>query len=145
MTHTPASSSSDPPRPLVLVIDDDPQVRAFARVVLVSHGYEVEEANDGRPALRAVRKRVPDLVLCDMFMPDQEGLQTIAELRALAPDLPIVAMSGGGAVCRWDPLPYTTSLGAARTLRKPFSDADLIAVVTAVLGPPAARTAPPGP
>jgi CheY-like chemotaxis protein len=123
-------------RPRVLVIDDDAQLRDFVRAVLGANGYEVEEADDGAPGLRAVRRRAPDLILCDMFMPEQDGLRTVAELRKVAPRVPVVAMSGGGAVCLLDPLPFAARLGAARTLPKPFSDQTLLAAVAAALRAP---------
>lgn len=126
------------PRPLVLVIDDDRQVRDFVRAVLTANGYEVAEAGDGDPGLALARRRPPAVVLCDMFMPEREGLETIVELRKLAPRTRIVAMSGGGAVCRLDPLPYAVRLGAARTLPKPFTDQELLATVAGALADPPA-------
>lgn len=124
------------PRPLVLVIDDDRQLRDFVRSVLTANGYEVAEAGDGGPGLAFVRGRTPDVVLCDVFMPECEGLETIVELRKLVPGTRVVAMSGGGTVCRLDPLPYAARLGAARTLPKPFTDRELLAAVTNSLAAP---------
>src|SRR5262245_23961125 len=59
----------------VLVIEDDPQVRAVLRAVLEGAGHQVLEAADGAQGLATVRRRAVDLVFCDLFMPGKEGLE----------------------------------------------------------------------
>ena len=85
-------------RALILVIDDDAALRDFVRRVLEKNGCAVIEANDGLPAMDCFRKRKPDLVICDVYMPEQEGLETIREFRKISPAVRIISMSGGATV-----------------------------------------------
>ena len=65
----------------IMVIDDDIQIRTFVREFLEGEGYEVREAGNGTEGVKAFRQRPANLVLCDIFMPEKEGLQTIRELQ----------------------------------------------------------------
>lgn len=120
-------------RALILVIDDDAALRDFVRRVLEKNGCEVIEANDGLPAMDRFRKRKPDLVICDVYMPEQEGLETIREFRKISPGVRIISMSGGATVGRMDPLPLATRLGANATLPKPFAETELMSLVYVLL------------
>jgi two-component system, chemotaxis family, chemotaxis protein CheY len=114
----------------ILVIDDEPRLREFVRAALEDGGYTVREAEDGEAGLRAFRKRAADLVICDLFMPEREGFETIGELRRLAPGLAIIAMTGGSVHCAPEQLLRASrALGAKVTLTKPFLAADLLAAV----------------
>src|SRR5436190_16251520 len=84
--------------PRVLVIDDNEQIRRLIGLTLRCEGFEVLEAGDGDWGLRLYREQPADLVICDIFMPDKEGLETIQTLITLEPRLPIIAISGGGQV-----------------------------------------------
>src|SRR5262245_28681591 len=128
--------------PQILVVDDDPFIRALLRSLLGKEGHDVREARDGHEALRAVAAARPDLVLCDLFMPGLGGLQTIRELARAAPGLPVVVMSSGAAESRLDALPAAARLGAAGALDKPFSGKALLAVVKRVLAAPAVSDRP---
>ncbi len=84
-----------PPVPLsVLVIDDDPDVRGFIVEALEEQGYHVREASDGHAGLAEVRRRKPDLVVLDFIMPGLSGADVAGQVRAEAPDLPILFVSG---------------------------------------------------
>ena len=76
-----------------------------------------------------------DLVISDIIMPDMEGIETIARFRAQRPDLPIIAISGGGRLRRDAPLAYAKELGATYTLPKPFGRDKVIRLVEACLCP----------
>jgi CheY-like chemotaxis protein len=76
----------------ILVIDDDDLVRD----ILAEAGYEVASAKDGGGGIESYRKQRPDLIVTDIIMPDQDGISAIVELRRLAPNIPIIAISGGG-------------------------------------------------
>ena len=120
----------------VLVIDDDEGMRHVLRLALARMGHTVTEAANGVEGLRAFRAGPVDLVLTDLVMPEKEGIETIMELRRLAPTTKIIAMSGGT-----DPdlvrtnLQSARLLGAAMILTKPFDLADLAAAVNRLLGP----------
>jgi CheY-like chemotaxis protein len=81
----------------VLVIDDNQDVRDLIQFILEGAGYSVELAPDGEAGLRSQRARPADVVITDIFMPNQDGLETIARLREEYPRVRVVAMSGGGA------------------------------------------------
>ncbi len=117
----------------ILVIDDDPAVREVVREMLRGEGHEVSTAENGRQALQALAADVFDLVVTDLIMPEQEGIETIAEIRRRDPDIPIVAMSGGGRLGPGDYLETARFLGADATLAKPFGRQELIAIVEKLL------------
>lgn len=115
----------------ILLVDDDPDVVRSLRTTLTKAGYEVVPASNGAEAVRLWRElNGGDLVLLDMFMPEKDGLETIIELRTHSPDVPIIAMSGGGTMGRVDILADAKLLGAVHTLEKPFSTHTLLALVT---------------
>jgi CheY-like chemotaxis protein len=121
----------------VLVIDDNAMVRQVARAMLEAGGFQVAEAADGTEAIRAFSGQGADLVLCDVFMPGKDGLQTIRELRALEPGLKVIAMSGVGRKAGVDFLGLARAFGAAETLYKPFDLATITGVVERALRTPA--------
>lgn len=79
----PAADASDgAPRMLsILVVDDEPDARAYMRAFLESEGYEYHHAGSGAQALEHLRERVPDLVIVDFMMPGMTGLQLCEKLR----------------------------------------------------------------
>jgi CheY-like chemotaxis protein len=121
----------------VLVVDDNAAVRLVARAMLQAAGHDVVDAGGGAEALDTFRGRPADLVLCDVFMPEKDGLQTIRELRALEPGVKVVAMSGVGGKAGVDVLALARAFGAAEAVRKPFDLATLTAAVDRALGIPA--------
>jgi len=118
------------PAARILVADDEAGVRGFLRAVLKQGGYEVTEAADGRQALQGVRAAQVDLVITDLVMPEQEGLEAIRILRREAPGVGIIAISGafGGQF-----LKVAHLLGADAVLSKPVSKELLLAKVAEVL------------
>jgi CheY-like chemotaxis protein len=116
----------------LLVIDDDDLLRAVLVKALVKGGHEVIDAADGLRGVQLSRVNAIDLVVTDLIMPVQEGVETIVTLRQEQPDLPIIAMSGGlpnsGLY-----LNIAGRVGAQRVLAKPFKPADLLAAVDDVL------------
>jgi CheY-like chemotaxis protein len=116
----------------ILVIDDDKGIRQFLRASLKEAGHRVREAADGAEGLAAYRKRPADLVVCDIYMPEKEGLETILELRQEFPDAKVVAISGGHDP-EIDMLAYAKVLGAAVTITKPFTQKELLDAVNRTL------------
>jgi CheY-like chemotaxis protein len=125
----------------ILVIDDHEGICSFMRFVLEAEGYAVRTAADGAQGLKAHRALPADVVITDIFMPNQDGVETIAELRREFPAVRIIAMSGGGKVARHqDYLEAVHHIGVDRSLRKPFEASQLLEVVRDVLQlPPAPR------
>lgn len=119
----------------VLIIDDDLLVARTIGKVLIKAGYLVFLAPDGNAGLAKFHAEQPDLVVTDLIMPEKEGIETIRELRAAAPGLPIVAMSGGGSRGNQDFLSMARKLGASEVLSKPFSNDELLTVVGRYLEP----------
>jgi|SRR5688572_4138345 len=105
----------------ILVIDDDTAVRNTVRTILERAGYSVREADDGEQGVKLYRDTRSDLVITDLFMPQQDGIETIQQLRAEFPDARILAVSGGASLGAEGPLIDARMLGADETLAKPFS------------------------
>jgi DNA-binding response OmpR family regulator len=119
--------------PHILLVDDDALLREALHKTLVRAGYEVEDVSGGTEALRAFRRQPRDLVITDIVMVDGEGLDTIRQLRKLDAHVKIIAMSGGGLGKSNDYLHLADKFGATTVLAKPFSVAEVLAVVAAVL------------
>ncbi len=115
---------------LVLIIDDDEDIRFILRRALESAGYQVREASDGAAGLKRFREQRPDLVMTDIIMPEREGVETIMALRKESPETAIIAMSGGGGA---DYLEMAIKLGAVRAFSKPFSLAAVVGAVYEIL------------
>lgn len=117
----------------ILVIDDDPVVRGMLVDMLQREGYEVVEAEDGRAGMRVFHEQPTALVITDVVMPEQEGLETLMQLRQSATPVKVMAISGGGRV---GPDAYLTSartLGADAILAKPFGREELLDAVSRLL------------
>jgi YesN/AraC family two-component response regulator len=118
----------------ILIIEDDNQLRTILRNILETAGYnDIEEAANGSIGVKLFRQHSFDLVITDIVMPDKEGLETITELIRDNPRTKIIAMSGGGRTGTQDYLKMAKSLGARRTLAKPFEYSDLVDAVQELL------------
>jgi len=120
----------------ILVIDDDRDVCDSIARLLERDGYEVLTAYDGTIGLEVCRKQLPDVVLTDIIMPGQHGVDVIRVLRKEFPSIGIIAISGGGnaAIAGYQPGAIKTAayMAAAETagadlcLTKPFERAELL-------------------
>lgn len=117
----------------LLVVDDDRALCVTMRMTLEQAGFEVSVARDGNEALRVLAGGSIDLLLCDLYMPDKDGLETIQEVRRGNPRIPIIALSGGGFNGAVDLLPFARRLGAAEVLAKPFTGEALVSTVRSIL------------
>jgi CheY-like chemotaxis protein len=119
----------------ILVIDDETEVRYAIRAVLEDQGHDVNEAETGTAGLSAIAEaKAPyDLVICDIIMPDKEGIETIVEIKQRLPDQKIVAISGGGRIKKEDYLAVAAAVGATYTVSKPFDAETLTDMVNAIL------------
>lgn len=122
----------------ILVIDDDRFIVKLIQGALAKAGHEVTCAYDGEAGEQAFDASAYDAVICDMLMPQQEGLETIRYMRRARPSTAVVAISGGLGTSDFDILHAAKELGAHATLPKPFQLPQLIATVDQALN--AART-----
>ena len=123
----------------ILVIDDDEMVSATIAQMLTGAGYEVALSNGGEDGCRQCHSTQFDLVICDVFMPGKDGIETVRELRASALKVPIICVTGGGShrdvtgADADDVLGMLRLFGATQTLTKPFQSSELLATVEACL------------
>jgi two-component system OmpR family response regulator len=115
----------------ILAVDDDPTMRDLIRDYLTNHGFRVSTAADGREAARIIDESVVDLVVLDLKLAEEDGLQLVNELRTRSANLPIIVITG-----HWrDEVDRIVGLelGADDYLTKPFNLRELLARVRAVL------------
>jgi CheY-like chemotaxis protein len=110
----------------VLLIDDDPLVLYTLSKILVGDGYDVTTAVDGKQGLACVAADKPAIVITDLIMPEQEGIETIIHIRREHPEIRIIAISGGGRHGSFCMLPIAQSIGADAILAKPFEANELL-------------------
>ena len=114
----------------ILVADDDADMRGWLRDALETDGYDVVEAANGKMAVELLRRERVDLVITDLAMPEQEGIETIRLLKEEYPKLKIIAISGafGGTF-----LEIAKLLGAGAALLKPIQLDNLLHTVHQLL------------
>ena len=117
----------------ILIIDDDEQMRDLLCRAMEYAGFKADAAADGRKGLRLFKENSYDLVITDLIMPEQEGMETITFLRREYPDIKIIAISGGGRIGPETYLPAAKELGANEVFPKPFSIDKIIGVVKNLL------------
>src|SRR6266536_6085867 len=118
----------------VLIIDDDVMLRQALTKHLERAGHDVRQAASGDAGIRSYERHAADVVIVDIFMPGQGGLQTIGRLRREWPAVKILAMSGVKSAGAIDVGGHAVALGADRFIPKPFESATLVALVETLLG-----------
>jgi len=103
----------------ILVIDDEASIRSLLAKILEREGFFVITASDGREGMKLVNTGPVDLVITDLIMPEKEGVEVILELRKEHPDIPVIAISGGGRNSPESYLKMAKLLGASAVLEKP--------------------------
>ncbi len=104
----------------ILIVEDEEQMRSVLREALERDNNEIIEARDGLEA-SSLYEGV-DLIITDLVMPEKNGLDLIMEIKETRPDIPIIAISGGGGITgRFDYLPISKIVGAKSIFNKPFS------------------------
>ena len=103
--------------PTILVVDDEPEIRALLNDVFADRGYAVHAAVDGAAALKCVVEHRPDVVLLDVDMPRLRGVETLVAIRELSPQTRVVMISGKGDVAE---ARRALALGAFDYVTKPF-------------------------
>ena len=118
---------------LILIIDDDPDIRRLLKGALEKNQHEILEAADGNEGMRRWRDGNPDLVITDLVMPGKGGLDTLFEMISLDPRVKVIAMTGGNWREAVDRLHDARLFGAVRTVAKPFTLSEMLRVVGEVL------------
>lgn len=122
-------------RKRILIIDDDAGVRETIGENLAACGFDIEEAADGEQGLKLIRAdSPPHIIITDIIMPRQEGLETIMKIRKAYPAIKVIAISGGGRTKSMDFLALAKKMGADSTLSKPLDMDELERVVRALAG-----------
>ena len=103
---------------LVLLVDDEPAILQALSAILTDEGYRVASVERGAQAVKAVAKEPPSVVLLDIWMPDQDGLETLRQIRETTPDLPVIMMSGHGTI---ETAIKAIRMGAYDYVEKPLS------------------------
>ena len=109
--------------PVILIVDDEAQIRRFLRISLESHGYQVQEAVTGRAGLEEAARLRPDVVILDLGLPDMDGLIVLRQLREWS-RVPVVVLSVRD---RDEDKIALLDAGADDYLTKPFSTGELLA------------------
>ena len=121
----------------ILIVDDDRAARLAIRAAL-RPTYFVIDVGRGEDALALLERQSFDLVICDVIMPEIDGLEVLRQIRELSPDLPVVMLSGGGRINSTDYLRIAGTFGAQRSLPKPVRIQELRAAVETLTRPTAA-------
>src|SRR5262249_52355100 len=116
-------------RPLVLIIDDEPQIRRLLRVTLEANGFRVIDAASGEDGILEAAQRKPDLVLLDLGLPDLDGAQVLKRIREWS-RVPIIILSVRD---QEDEKVSALDSGADDYVTKPFNSAELLARMRAAL------------
>lgn len=118
----------------VLLVEDDSQVREMLLETLKQEGHDVTEASNGKEAVTAYRANPPDIVITDIIMPGQDGVETIHTIRREFPEAKIIAISGGSANIRGEYLLGTAdALGALKTFSKPVDVGELLDAIDSLM------------
>jgi DNA-binding NtrC family response regulator len=114
----------------LLIVEDDPEMRDLLRKVLEKEGYRVSVSSDGHQALTALDRETFDLIVTDMLMPCDGGLELLETVHRTHPSLPVIIVTAFGD---WHSYSRALELGAAAFISKPLRMSELIAAVHAAL------------
>jgi len=121
--------------PSILIIEDDIDLRRMLLRLLEREHYIIFEAGNGLEALNILYQYIPDLIITDIIMPDQDGIGTINTLRQKYPYIKIIAISGGGRMISKDYLKIAKMLGAHHVMQKPFDNQELLDKIKELINP----------
>jgi two-component system, OmpR family, KDP operon response regulator KdpE len=117
------------PKPAIVAVEDDPQIRRFLRTGLQSHGFEVHEAETGAAGLAEAANRKPDLVILDLGLPDMDGVDVVKKIREWSA-MPVIVLSA--RAMETDKV-AALDAGADDYLTKPFGLGELLARIRVAL------------
>lgn len=122
-------------RATILLVDDDVTLLQATSALLELSGFHTVISDTAPRAIEFLEHLQITAVVIDMFMPDQDGVETIRVIRERWPDLPIVAMSGGWRTIKAEQaLELADALGAGAVLSKPFDRETLLAALDQAMG-----------
>jgi two-component system response regulator (stage 0 sporulation protein F) len=107
-------------------MEDDESIRLALRKYLSRTGHEVLEASNGAEGAAIYNETPPDLIITDILVPDQDGVEALLDLRQNLTDVKIIVISGNAQ----EFLPIARDLGAHKTFAKPFQQAEILEAVT---------------
>ena len=120
----------------IVVIDDEEDIRSVLKIILERAGFEVEIAANADDGLNLLRDKKTDIVITDIIMPGQDGVDTVYDIRMEFPNTKIIVMSGGGnagpidyepsAISTTSYLASAEAVGADMTMTKPFDREELV-------------------
>ncbi len=131
-----SKESATTPGPLLLLIEDEPQLRRFLRATFAAHGFRLIEAENGQQGLMHATGHNPDLILLDLGLPDMDGIEVVKRLREWS-GTPIIVVSARG---QEEDKVKALDLGADDYLTKPFAASELLARIRVALRHAASRT-----
>ncbi len=117
----------------ILIADDDVALNEMLCRMLEQAGYETLGALNGREAVKICHREAVDLLVTDIFMPEQEGIATILEIRSDFPHIKIIAMSGGGSTGMKDYLNMAKLFGSGGIIAKPFTNSEMLRLIEKLL------------
>src|SRR5579863_6991627 len=124
------STSSNPSNASILVIDDEAGIRESLEVLLSLEGYSVRMASDGEQGLRILELENFDLVLLDLALPGQTGLELLPRIKVLQPELPVIMITAYGTV---DNVVEAIRAGAENFVQKPWDNEKLLADIRSAI------------
>jgi DNA-binding response OmpR family regulator len=118
----------------VLIIEDEPNIIEAISFILTRDGWLVDTHSNGHDAVAVVRARAPDLVILDVMLPGRSGYDILTDLRAQpeTQNLPVLMLTARGQARDRE---MAQKAGASRFMTKPFSNADVIEALNALLAP----------
>ena len=116
----------------VLIIEDEPNIIEAISFILSRDGWHVDSHSNGHDAVSVVRARAPDLVILDVMLPGRSGYEILPDLRAQpeTQDLPVLMLTARGQARDRE---LAERAGASRFMTKPFSNADVIEALNALV------------
>ena len=117
----------------IIVIDDQESIRRVVRRALELDGHQVLDASDGEMGMQLLEREPADVVITDIFMPRQDGILTLRQIRKRFPAVKVIVISGGDASGLLNLREDAELLGAVKSLQKPFNALEIRDTVRAVL------------
>lgn len=113
----------------ILIIDDDQAILRMLEDYFSGEGFIIDTAENGRKGVKQYTAKGADLVIMDVLMPEQDGIETIRMLKKIDPEVKVIAISGGGKIEADSYLKMIRHFGAVSTLKKPVSPSLLLEAV----------------